>query len=156
MKRYGLILVLALGFGGLTGCSVTKEWIVTTAKDIAVRTVDSQINKLNEKVIGPEIARLEEQLGTKVDADDDGLWSDDEIVTAIKSQSQTAIKDAISVFKEDSDKSLTERLKNLATKEDGMKGLLLLVVAWVLAKLGIKVGPKGLQSLKERLAKPKA
>lgn len=158
MRWMGLVLVCAMTTGTLTltGCGATKEWIIDKAKDIAVKTVDSQITKLNERVIAPKFAEIEQNLGQKIDKDDDGLWSDDEIKSAAAAQAKKTFDEVKTLLLEESDKSLTEKLKELPNKSDQLMMLLYLVGAWILAKLGIKVGPKGLQTLRERLERKKA
>jgi hypothetical protein len=159
MKWLGLVLATTMTVGTLTGCGVTKQWVIDRAKEIAVKTVDKQITKLNENTIAPKFAEIEESLGRKIDSNADGLWSDDELAAAIKSQSKqtfTEVKDLLlSEAGENADKSLTEKLKDLPSKSDQFKYLLYLVAAYILSKLGIKVGPKGLQTLRERLEKRK-
>lgn len=159
MKWLGLVLTAAMMVGTLTGCGATKQWIVDRAKEIAISTVDKQITKLNENVIAPKFAEIEGSLDHKIDSDSDGLWSDEELAQAIKDQSKQTfieVKDLLlSEASENANKSLTEKLKDLPSKSDQLKYLLYLVIAYVLSKLGIKVGPKGLQTLRERLEKKK-
>ena len=64
--------------------------------------------------------------------------------------------DLTKALTEQSDKTLNERLKDVATKSDGVWNLIYLVGIYLLSKLGIKVGPKGLQSLKSVLDDRKA
>jgi len=154
MRKLGLIFALAFLFS-TTGCQLTKEWVVQTAKDVAVQVVDTQIEKFNNSTVVPAFSKVEERLGEKIDKNDDGVWDQTELESAIAKQIGPVIADAQKVLLDESGKSINEKMKDLATKEDGMKGLLLLVVAWVLSKLGIKIGPKGLQKLGEILTKKK-
>jgi len=147
-----MLIFTCLLLPGIIGCQMTKEWVITTATDIAAKAVDSQIEKVNQNYIVPQIARVEEKLGQKVDKNGDGLWTADEISAAIRTQMTPALQETVTTLTADSDQKLSDRLKDLPTKGDNMKGLLTLVVLWVLTKLGVKVGPKGIQSVKSWVA----
>lgn len=159
MRIFGLVLISAIALGGITGCGATREWVVDFVKDQGVKIVDSQIEKFNENTVAPKFAQIEEDLGRKVDSNNDGLWSDEEIAGAIKESVPGLLGDfretVLSEAGENTDKSLTERLKDLPTKSDNLMNILYLVAAYFLSKLGIKVGPKGLQKLKDRLEEKK-
>lgn len=159
MKFLGLMLVCAMTAGTLTGCGTTRAWVVDFVKDQTVKIVDKQIVKYNEKTIAPKFAEIENNLGHKVDTDADGVWSENEIKTAAKEQAVKTfaeVKDLLlAESAENADKSLTERLKEIPKKSEQFQYLLWLVGAYILSKFGIKVGPKGLQTLRERLEKKK-
>ena len=156
MKKFGMTLVLAAAvLFSLTGCEVTRQWVIDTAKDVAVKVVDQQIDKFNKNSVVPEIERIEASLGSKVDTNADELWSEDEIASAIQAQLTPALTDTVKVLTSDTDQKMSEKLKDLATKEDGVRGLIALVIFWLLAKLGIKVGPAGFQGLRSYLSTSK-
>jgi len=138
------------------GCSVTKDWVINTAQNLAVTAVDKQLEKFNEKYVTPRLEKIETDLGHKIDENDDGVFDSEEVETAIKAQVSTAAADLTRALTEQSDKTLNERLKDVATKGDGIWNLIYLVGIYLLSKLGIKVGPKGLQSLKSVLDERKA
>jgi len=218
---------LILAFACLTvlsGCQVTKEWVISTAKDIAIQAADSQIEKVNKNYIEPKIAEVEKKLGQKIDSNNDGVFQSDELKTAISAQLKGVTQSVIDVVKNDTtaqinkkvteslkdvatsdqikiivdtvvkttqeqsdqkldarlqeklkgvatasqikeitdnvqgvlaekDKDLTERLKNVATKDDGIKNIIALIIMYILSKLGIKVGPKGLAGIKSYMQK---
>lgn len=223
MKK--LILAFACLFIlGTTGCQVTKQWVVETAKDIAIQAVDSQIDMINQKYLEPRIAELEKKLGQKIDQNNDGIFGSDELKSAISLQMQGVVKNVVEVVKNDTnqqinnkiteslkgvatadqikmivdtvvkttqeqsdqkldtrlqeklkgvatasqikditdnvegilaekDKDLADRLKNVATKDDGVKNIIALIILYILSKLGIKVGPKGLAGLRTYMQK---
>lgn len=155
MKWLGLLLICAMTVSTVAGCGATKDWVIEKARDIAVKTVDKQITKLNEKTIAPKFAEIEENLGKKIDANADGLWSDDELKAAAADQAKKTFAEVKDILLADNEKSITEKLKELPSKSDQLMYLLWLVGAYILSKLGIKVGPKGLQTLRERLEKKK-
>jgi hypothetical protein len=138
----------------ISGCSVTKDWVISTVKDIAVQVADSQLEKVNEKYVVPEIARLETKLGEKVDKNGDGTWTADEIQDEMQKMWKPALQSTITTLTTNTDQKLGEKLQGLATKDDNIRGLIMLFVAWLLTKLGIKIGPAGLQSLKSYMTKP--
>jgi hypothetical protein len=134
-----------------TGCSVTKDWVVSTAQNLAATAVDKQLEKFNEKYLAPRLEKVEADLGHKIDKDDNGVFDPEEVKTAIKEEVSTAAADLTKALTEQSDKSLNERLKDVATKSDSIWNLIYLVGIYLLSKLGMKVGPKGIQSLKSVL-----
>ncbi len=72
-KGLALLLIGAtLAVGSLSGCGAQKAWVIDKAKEIAINVVDSQVDKLNENVLAPKFAEIEEKIGT-IDTDDDGV-----------------------------------------------------------------------------------
>jgi len=157
MKKWMLVFACT-ALMCVSGCSiitgVTKDWVISTTKEIAVQVVDFQLDKVNEKYVKPEIDRLEAKLGEKVDKDGNGTWSAEEIQGAIQKELKPAIQSTITTLTTNTDQKLGEKLQNLATKDDNIRGLIMLFIAWLLTKLGIKIGPAGLQSLKSYMTKP--
>jgi hypothetical protein len=144
-----LACMLVVGLG--SGCSVTKQWVIDTAQGIAVGVADKAVEKVNEKYVVPQIEKIEKSLGEKVDKNSDGVWQPDELKEAISKQAKVAIGEATQIWASDTDKKLDEKLKDVATKSDGVKGLVGLIIAYILAKLGIKVGPKGFAGVQSYL-----
>ena len=151
----GLVLVLAGALTlSLTGCGATKDWVIDYAKRTAVDVVDSRIDKFNENTLGPRLELIEKQVG-KIDADNDGEFSDEELLAKMKEQVVVAVEGLKGAVYAESDASLTERLKDYATTDDSFMNMVYLAIIYILGKFGIKTGPAGLKGLRNFLERRK-
>lgn len=134
MYRLLLAFVCVGAVMAMTGCGTTREWVITKATDIAENVSEKQVNKLGDKVIG----MVDEKVKESIDANQDGIWESEELMSAIQGQVGVASKDFMAALTS-TEGELTDRLKDTLTTSDGIKGLLGLVILWILSKLGIKV-----------------
>lgn len=152
-KGFALLLIsTTLAVGGLSGCGAAKDWVIEKSKEVAIRVVDSRIEKFNEK-LAPKFAEIEGQIGT-IDTDGSGEFSKEELNDAVKRQLAEVKDGLVAAVTEESDASVSERLKNYATGDE-IKNLLYLVLAWILAQFGWTVGPKGIGGLRQFLERRK-
>ena len=168
MRKSIVALLLVALF--LPGCSMIKDYVVQTATDTASIIVTSQLNGYYKNKIVPQLEMVETKLEQKIDKDADGVWSETELMTMIQAQSQDLITGGVQSLAEKmlgveskvaevsakadgTQQAIDEKLQNVATKEDGIKGLLALIAVWILAKLGVKVGPKGLGPISDMFKK---
>lgn len=134
MKRF--VLALLCGFALSTvGCAVTRDWVVSEATKIAELAVNKGLDKIDDKLLN----LIDEEVQAQIDSNSDGVWDSDELTDAIKGQFGTLATNLKDELVSDTDKKLDERLKDAMTKGDGLKGLIGLVVLFLLGKLGIKV-----------------
>jgi len=159
MRRFAMYCAVSLALLMSVGCGSLKRWVVTTARDTAIKVANNQLTKLHQRMIVPKIEKIEMELGQKLDKNGDEVWSKEEILDMIKAQTQQLSGSFATTAKhltakllgvEDAVKDIEAKaatkddLKDVPTRKETVKGLLSLIVLFILTKLGVKVGKKGI------------
>jgi len=117
------------------GCQVTREWVITESTKIAEIAANKVLDKVDDKLL----PLINEEVKKSIDANNDGIWEQDELKDAIGAQFGVLVGDIKTELTADTDKKLEDRLKDALTKGEGVQGILALIALIILGKLGIKV-----------------
>lgn len=134
MRKYLFALMCGLALTTV-GCQVTREWVISEATKIAEIAANQALDKVDDHLL----PLIDEKVREEIDANNDGIWEQDELQDAISEHLSVVVSDIKTELTADTDKKLEDRLKDALTKGEGVKGVLALIALFILGKLGIKV-----------------